>query len=60
MVMKANIKSDSIFIDLGCGIGNVVLFMASFVGCESFGVELMEAPVQLAQAQVKEFTARMR
>lgn len=52
--------SDMVFVDLGSGVGNVVLQAALQIGCESWGCEMMEAPAHLATAQKKEFEARCK
>ncbi len=54
------IKSDQIFVDLGSGVGNVVLQAALEIGCESWGCEVMEHACHLAQLQEQEFKARCR
>lgn len=54
------LKSKHIFLDLGSGVGNVVLQAALEVGCESWGIEMMPAASDLAAAQAKEFAARAR
>ena len=54
------LKSDQIFVDLGSGVGNVVLQAALEVGCESWGCEMMENACDLAELQEKEFRARCR
>lgn len=54
------LKSDQVFVDLGSGVGNVVLQAALEVGCESWGCEMMENPCDLAELQQKEFEARCR
>jgi H3 lysine-79-specific histone-lysine N-methyltransferase len=54
------LKSDQVFVDLGSGVGNVVLQAALEVGCESWGCEMMENACELAERQEKEFTARCR
>lgn len=54
------LKSTQTFLDLGSGVGNVVLQAALEVGCESWGIEMMPAACSLADAQAKEFTARAR
>lgn len=51
---------DQVFIDLGSGVGNVVLQAALQVGCESWGCEIMPNCRKLALAQKKEFSARCR
>jgi H3 lysine-79-specific histone-lysine N-methyltransferase len=60
IVREACISHDSVFVDLGCGIGNVVLYAAAQTGCEAYGVEIMKTPARLAQLQLNEFQARMR
>jgi len=57
---EAGLKSDQVFVDLGSGVGNVVLQAALEFGCESWGCEMMENASKLADAQEKEFTARCR
>ncbi|KAL8735959.1 MAG: hypothetical protein Q9166_000521 [cf. Caloplaca sp. 2 TL-2023] len=49
-----------VFIDLGSGVGNVVLQAALEVGCESWGCEIMENACVLAELQEEEFKARCR
>lgn len=52
--------SDQVFVDLGSGVGNVVLQAALEIGCESWGCEMMEAPSKLAKEQYQEFRARCK
>ncbi|KAG9253778.1 putative histone H3 methyltransferase [Emericellopsis atlantica] len=47
-----------VMVDLGSGVGNVVLQAALEIGCESFGCEMMENACNMAEAQQKEFEAR--
>ncbi|KAI9718416.1 MAG: Nucleosomal histone H3-Lys79 methylase [Candelaria pacifica] len=54
------LKSEHLFIDLGSGVGNVVLQAALEVGCESWGCEMMDTPCDLAELQEREFKARCR
>lgn len=49
-----------VFVDLGSGVGNVVLQAALQIGCESWGCEMMENACDLAALQHKEFGARCR
>lgn len=60
MFQKTKLKSDQVFVDLGSGVGNVVLQSALEVGCESWGIEMMENPCRLADLQRDEFAARAR
>ena len=55
----ANLTSDQTFIDLGSGVGNVVLQAALEIGCESWGCEIMPNPCKLARLQADEFRARV-
>lgn len=54
------LTSSHVFVDLGSGVGNVVLQAALEVGCESWGVEVMPNPARLADAQATEFGARCK
>ena len=60
ILKDTKLKSDQIFVDLGSGVGNVVLQAALEVGCESWGCEMMENACDLAELQEKEFRARCR
>lgn len=55
---ETQLDSSSVFLDLGSGVGNVVLQAALEIGCESHGIEMMENPSALACAQTAEFKAR--
>ena len=54
------LKSGHVFVDLGSGVGNVVLQAALEIGCESWGCEMMENACELADLQKCEFRARCR
>ncbi|KAI8996185.1 histone methylation protein DOT1-domain-containing protein [Gaertneriomyces semiglobifer] len=60
MINQVGIKSNHIFVDMGSGIGNVVLQVAAQTLCNAFGIEIMETPAKLAAKQKKEFCSRMR
>ncbi|CAK3807771.1 Histone-lysine N-methyltransferase, H3 lysine-79 specific [Lecanosticta acicola] len=57
---RAKLNHEQVFVDLGSGVGNVVLQAALEVGCESWGIEMMKNPCDLAELQAKEFPARTR
>lgn len=59
-ITKTRIHSRSVFMDLGCGIGNVVLQVAAQTGCEAYGIEINETPCKIAKRQLKEYAARMK
>ncbi|KAJ2381804.1 Nucleosomal histone H3-Lys79 methylase, partial [Coemansia sp. RSA 2559] len=42
IIDAARITSDCVFVDLGCGIGNVVLQVAAQTGCQASGIEIMK------------------
>lgn len=52
--------SEQLFVDLGSGVGNVVLQAALEIGCESWGCEMMEQYCDVADMQHGEFLARCR
>lgn len=58
IIKQTNLNREQTFIDLGSGVGNVVLQAALEVGCESWGIEMMKNPCDLAELQAKEFSAR--
>ncbi|KAK2766983.1 Nucleosomal histone H3-Lys79 methylase [Arachnomyces sp. PD_36] len=57
---ETRLKSDQIFVDLGSGVGNVVMQAALEVGCQSWGCEMMQNAADLAELQKAEFKARCR
>jgi H3 lysine-79-specific histone-lysine N-methyltransferase len=57
---ETKLKSGQVFVDLGSGVGNVVLQAALEIGCESWGCEMMPNACQLAELQQAEFKARCR
>lgn len=60
LLKETRMTSDQVFVDLGSGVGNVVLQAALEIGCESWGCEMMENACKLAELQEKEFAARNR
>ncbi|KAK3180430.1 Nucleosomal histone H3-Lys79 methylase [Lecanicillium sp. MT-2017a] len=59
-VEQLKMTSDQVFVDLGSGVGNVVLQAALEIGCDSWGCEMMENACNMADAQTKEFDARCK
>lgn len=57
---EVHLKSGDVFVDLGSGVGNVVLQAALEIGCESWGCEFMPNASKIADLQAKEFAARCR
>lgn len=52
------LKSNEVFVDLGSGVGNVVLQAALEIGCESWGCEIMKEYCTVAELQHAEFVSR--
>ncbi|KAK6429635.1 Nucleosomal histone H3-Lys79 methylase [Oleoguttula sp. CCFEE 5521] len=60
IINVTQLSHDQIFVDLGSGVGNIVLQTALQVGCESWGIEQMPNPCKAAELQKAEFAARTR
>ncbi|TQW00168.1 Histone methylation DOT1 [Cordyceps javanica] len=60
LVEQLKMRSDQVFVDLGSGVGNVVLQAALEIGCESIGCEMMENACKLADDQNREFRSRCK
>lgn len=54
------LKSGQVFVDLGSGVGNVVLQSALQTGAESWGIEIMDLAASLGSKQAQELRARAR
>lgn len=52
------LKHDSVLLDLGSGVGNLLVQAALQTGCKALGCEMMKIPTDLADLQLKE--ARIR
>ncbi len=56
-----NLTEDQTFIDLGSGVGNVVLHVAALANCKYvYGIEHEETPATYARAMAEEFRSWMR
>jgi H3 lysine-79-specific histone-lysine N-methyltransferase len=51
---------NSLFMDLGSGVGNAVLQASLLTGCTSYGIEIGKMPAQLARAQLEQMKKRCR
>lgn len=60
MIRHTGLGEDSLFLDLGCGVGNVVLQASLQTGCKSFGIEIMPAPAGIARDQLEQLKIRAR
>ncbi|QEU62135.1 Dot1 [Kluyveromyces lactis] len=56
---KCGLNSNSIFMDLGSGVGNCVIQASLEFGCKlSFGCEIMDSASDMAELQLKELKSR--
>lgn len=60
IMRDTGLHEGSLFLDLGSGVGNVVLQASLQTGCTSYGVELMAPPAKLARSQLEQFRMRCR
>ncbi|KAF8895017.1 histone methylation protein DOT1-domain-containing protein [Gymnopilus junonius] len=60
MISITNLREDSLFLDLGSGVGNVVVQASLQTGCKSYGVELMPHPARVARDMVEQMKIRCR
>ncbi|KAJ7031517.1 histone-lysine N-methyltransferase [Mycena alexandri] len=54
------LKEDSLFLDLGSGVGNVVVQASLQTGCRSYGIELNPKPAKVARDMAANFKVRCR
>ncbi len=60
MLNRVKLNETDIFIDLGSGVGNVVLQVAATADCRfSYGIEKAECPSEYARSMEKEFKKLM-
>ncbi|KAH7384046.1 S-adenosyl-L-methionine-dependent methyltransferase [Phaeosphaeria sp. MPI-PUGE-AT-0046c] len=57
---QTGLNSSHVFVDLGSGVGNVVLQAALQTGAESWGIEMMPLAASLGSKQASELQARAR
>lgn len=61
ILKNINLNEDQVFIDLGSGVGNVVLQVAALANCKQvYGIEYEETPATYARAMADEFRSWMR
>ena len=60
IIVATGLNSSSLLMDLGSGVGNVLLQASLQTGCRSYGIELMEGPADVAKQQWKQFQKRCR
>lgn len=60
IIRVSGLRKDSLFLDMGSGVGNVVLQASLQTGCKSFGIEIMPAPAKIARSQLEQLKIRCR
>ncbi|KAI0073733.1 DOT1-domain-containing protein, partial [Panus rudis PR-1116 ss-1] len=60
LIKESRLNSDSLFLDLGSGVGNVVCQASLETGCRSFGIEILPAPAKVARSQLEQYQIRCR
>ncbi|KAJ7480031.1 histone-lysine N-methyltransferase, partial [Mycena galericulata] len=60
IIQLTKLKEDSLFLDLGSGVGNVVVQASLQTGCRSYGIELNPKPAKVAKDMAANFRVRCR
>lgn len=60
IIERTGLRSDSLFMDLGSGVGNVVLQTALQTGCKAFGIEERDDTARIADDQLEQMRLRCR
>lgn len=58
IIKETKLNADSLFVDLGSGVGNTVCQASLETGCRSFGVELLNRPAAVAETQLQQLRIR--
>lgn len=53
IINMTNIRPSSVIVDLGSGVGNVVLYLAVRTGCMAFGIECVQVRADIAREQLE-------
>lgn len=60
IIVLTGLGEGKLFLDLGSGVGNVVVQASLQTGCKGFGVELMPAPAKVGKEMVECLKVRCR
>lgn len=60
IIRLTQLREDSLFLDLGSGVANVVVQAALQTGCTAYGIELMPQPARVAKDMVDQIKIRAR
>ncbi|KAL4065808.1 histone methylation DOT1 [Scleroderma yunnanense] len=59
-IAQTGLRTGSLLVDLGSGVGNVLVQASLSTGCSAFGVEVMAGPAALAESQLQQICTRCR
>lgn len=60
IIAATGLHKDSLFMDLGCGVGNVLVQASLETCCRSYGIEVMPTPAEVGREQLKQIQKRCR
>ena len=60
MIQITQLNENSLFLDLGSGVGNVVVQASLQTGCRSYGIEILPTPAKVAREMKKNLEVRCR
>ncbi|KAF7319741.1 Histone-lysine N-methyltransferase, H3 lysine-79 specific [Mycena kentingensis (nom. inval.)] len=58
IIRQTGLTADSLFLDLGSGVGNIVVQASLQAGCRSYGIELNPQPAKVAHDMARNFRVR--
>ena len=53
IIEETNLGPDDVLVDLGAGVGNVLIQAALQTGCETYGVEIQKSAAEVGVEQVR-------
>ncbi|KAJ8587920.1 DOT1-domain-containing protein [Rhizopogon salebrosus TDB-379] len=60
IIAATGLHKDSLFMDLGCGVGNVLVQASLETCCRSYGIEVMPTPAEVGREQLRQMKKRCR
>ncbi|KAG6816266.1 hypothetical protein H0H87_007347 [Tephrocybe sp. NHM501043] len=60
MIQITKLDEDSLFLDLGSGVGNVCVQASLQTGCKSYGIELLPGPAKIAREMKEHLEVRCK
>ncbi|KAJ7585790.1 S-adenosyl-L-methionine-dependent methyltransferase [Mycena floridula] len=60
IIKTTGVNENMLLLDLGSGVGNILVQASLQTGCRSYGIELMPAPAKIAREMVEQFRMRCR